>query len=358
MILNRTKLVHLPHRVHFLRAAVQQSIAVAAAPEGQMTIWQLGKSIEKLPPVTLESQGLQGISLHPSRPMLALVDGKGKLIVHGLDGRRLLAAKPPKLHNGAPKGFVGGFHDCLFDKSGDHLWCSSPISEQEVEIQLRSTGDWSMAATVVVKDPYGDSHIYVFQAGQANATAIWLNAGQNGQQVYWVTKSADGLHCDEEPNVENSYWPVFSPAGDEFLVSTTYDGLSRYRMPTRRWGKNCRCPDRSTDWFGNSLAYLDQNCAIIGTSNGRVFLVDVKTMRIIDEVIIEGYEPKTAEERYGLVGEKTLCTGITFFSRLGDDIALVSPSSRGGHTCEDRDDLIMVPVDSILDQSAKRRSTR
>ena len=83
------------------------------------------------------------------------------------------------------------------------------------------------------------------------------------------------------------------------------------------------------DPFQVSLAFLSERQILVGTGNGRMFIVDSLWMRIEDEVALEGHDPKPIGVHYPrMANESSLGTDISYFKRLGDTIFFVC---RRGH---------------------------
>jgi hypothetical protein len=88
------------------------------------------------------------------------------------------------------------------------------------------------------------------------------------------------------------------------------------------------------------------------------------TMRVVNELTIEGHEPRPAEEYYpNLTGDRNLCTDIGEVSRLGDYLifghAAVPPQESAPNrklNVEDQADeakgMLCFPISYILDRYA------
>ena len=347
MVLNKPCIIHLSHGTSFCSAAPRQSIAAVASVNGQVTLLQPADGKGNVRLSKLGFGELRGISVHPTKPLVAATEETGTLLVRDLDGSDRFILDPPKLH--ARGSEHPGFHNCLFDVGGEYLWCVNRVNEDQFEVQLRRATDASIVSNVTVQDPFpGGSWAVLFPAGRSETAALWLSTGQTDTQVYWLAYSdADGLRCDDQPNLEWSFHPVFSPDGQEFLVPTGLDGLSRYRWSKNRWGQNLRCPGQPNDGFSYFLTYLNNTYALVGTHYGRAYLVQSKTMRIVDEVIIEGHELTVWDGPQVSRKEKSFNTDLSGFWRIGDTIAFAFPAPRQGKH-QDGDDLLLFDIDAIL----------
>jgi hypothetical protein len=124
--------------------------------------------------------------------------------------------------------------------------------------------------------------------------------------------------------------PAYSQDGAELLVVTEDNSISRYAYPSmKQLGSPCMSGDED-DPFAESLCYLDNQHALAGTGEQRIFLIDTATMRIEDEIAIEGHEPKPIWEYYPtLVKEHGFGTDISWFTRLGNVIVFIFRRDRG-----------------------------
>jgi hypothetical protein len=180
-----------------------------------------------------------------------------------------------------------------------------------------------------------------------------LAAGQNGQRVYWVTKLPDSLGFEPEPFLEGTTPPVFSPRGNEFLVIDGLWSVCRYPFPTDRKLGTCRSKWGEEDYFGDCLSYLDDTSALVQTHHGRLFRIDLRAMKVREEIAVRGHEPRPAEEYYPrLTGDKTLCTDLSYFTSVGESLVLVHHRETGVDPGKWKDTLILYNVGSIAGKTA------
>lgn len=130
-----------------------------------------------------------------------------------------------------------------------------------------------------------------------------------------------------EPCLKNTVPPVFSPSGDEFLTIVELGtALERYRYPPAELLGVCESPYGADDPFETSLCYLGNSRVLACSTNGRIAVVDARSMRVVDELAIEGHEPRPTEEYYPrLVGDRSLCTDISYIARVRDYLIVVHP---------------------------------
>lgn len=346
MLLKHPAAVELDHRGFFLRGAPGQSLALAASENGRISSFGLASAAQ----VSLRRRDkIRGLGLHPTKQLIALTEGEsGRLNVIDFDGSSMFREEGPGARQGSPRWLRAGFDDCFFDESGDYLWCAATRSRDEATVQLRESGRWSVVLSVEVQDPFGGSSCSFHRTGKPEVVALWLAAGQDGQQVYWLTRQAGEVRCDPEINLENTTPPAFSPSGTSFWVVNDDQAACRFEYPSVRQTASCESPCGEDDPFGCSVCCLDDRYAFVGSGSGRIFVLDARRMNVVEEVIIEGHEPRPVEHYYpSLVGDKQLSTDISFFQRVGSLIVFVHRLDRGSDLSGWKDGLLCFSVDAL-----------
>jgi hypothetical protein len=217
-----------------------------------------------------------------------------------------------------------------------------------LEVQVRETLRWSVVSSEAVEDPFEESECSFHATCKPELTALWLAAGQKGQRVYWVTKQPDALEVELEPFLEDTSAPVFAPEGNTFLAIDGLTSVCKYQFPTERILGVCRSKWGEADHFGYCLCYLDARSALVHTHHDRLFRIDLRAMKIADEIIVEGHEPRPLEDYYpSLVGEKALCTDIAYFARVGETVVLGYHRETGAELDQWKDTLMFYGVQSI-----------
>jgi hypothetical protein len=109
------------------------------------------------------------------------------------------------------------------------------------------------------------------------------------------------LYVEEESALAGTGPPVFHPTGGEFLTDSLDDHLlRRHRFPSgkviRKLSEADAFPpddaEGEREKFGGVSQYLSDHRALILSSNYRVWLLDLRAMRIEGEVLLEGHLPK------------------------------------------------------------------
>jgi hypothetical protein len=310
-------IVDLDHQANYLRGALLRSLCLAADRHGAATLvdFRYGRThtVRGLPKI-------RDISLHPSRHAIALIDDDlGSLSVVDFDGASIIEKDGRGHHMSAPDWENEGFEGCVFDQNADFLWCVLRLSPETLEVQLRETQGWSVVCSVAIEDPFEESHCSFHPTCRPEMTALWLAAGQNGQRVYWITRNQDSLDAELEPFLEDTTPPVFAPNSNEFLVIEDFTCVRKYQFPTDRKLGVCRLKRAEEEIVGDCLCYLDATTALVRSDEGRLLRIDVRVMKIADEIVVPGHEPRPTEEYYpSLVGDMNLCTDISSFDSFGE----------------------------------------
>jgi hypothetical protein len=371
----------LHHSVYRQGVSTPRLLA-AAAEDGRISLC----SFTAEPNISrLSAPGMiAAVSPHPSRPLLAVATklwtqghpssahgDPGKLYVLGFDGSPIFEEAAPRPPKGWPEWRTGGYTDCQFDESGAYLLCAANVSDH-FEIQLRETNRWSVVSRVVVADPHICSLASFRSTARPDTWALWLD----GLCAYWAIRDGDSLRAMIEPCLEDKEPPEFSPSGDEFLTMDRLGiQLQRYRgfgrRPTSPWYRLrwaitrkpppaellgvCESPYGddlfAADSFGRSLCYLDNSWALARSTNGRIAVVDTRSMRAVDEIAIEGHEPRPTEEYYPrLVGDRALCTDISEIARVGDYLIVRHSRPLEPGLEARRDGILCFPINYVLDR--------
>lgn len=343
MILKPHRRIDLEHRAFLLRGSATGSVAVAGMDDPRLTIitpdFEAARSFKF--PATLK-----GISLHPSKPLVAWGDGEsGLLKIQKLDGPILAEVALHGRSPSMPTRLAQGFHDCCFDERGDFLWAVVPISDDEIELHLVDASDWSTVQTVTVEDQFGQSFCSLHSIGNSSLVALWIAGGQDGQQIIWAKRRGSKFSCEPADQLVNTTPPVLSPDGSSFVVLTDDNAICRYEFPSmRRIGSPLQSEDEDNP-FAESMCFWDQRHVLASTGEGRIFLIDTERMQPVEEVAIEGHEPRPIGEYYPvLANERGLGTDITWFTRLGKAVVFVYRRDRGRSLEGWKDSLLRCPV--------------
>jgi hypothetical protein len=328
MLLKPSGKCDLDHRAYFLRGRAGRSAVVVASQEGHVSVF--GSDLTPLHRRRLAKK-LRAVSPHPTEPLLAWTNGEsGSLIVQNFAGDRVAEIRPPQWHNDASERTKQGIDDCFFDDSGKFLWIVGPTSDEGIELQLIDANDWTTVQKAAVEDPFGASSCSLHSTGKPGLVSLWIAAGQDGQQVHWLKRRGSKLSCELEDQLANTAPPVFSSDGSEFLVVNENNAICKYEFATmKRSGAALEAEDEDNP-FAESLCYFDKRHALASTNEGRVFLVDTQRMKVVEEVEVEGHEPRPIGEYYPMLAkERGLGTDISWVTRLGNAVVFIFRRVRG-----------------------------
>lgn len=292
--------------------------------------------IPSLPGITtnqcrLTPQKIDGICFHHSQPLIAWVETEcGSVVVQALTGQTVTEILPPPLAAHSSRWVTQGFTDCYFDETDDFLWLAAPLSDNEAELLLIETKNWKIVQKAAVEDPFGSSHWSFHSTGRPGVISVWAAAGQDGQQIYWLTRDSSNFSLQKADELVDCIPPVFSPDGSEFLIVARDSSIRRYTFENmEQRGPSLFSPDEDNPFEGY-LLYLHGRRALAKTLHARLYVVDLERMSIEDEVAIEGHEPRPTCEYYPILAEdRTLVTDISWFTKVGNVVVFVYRRDEG-----------------------------
>ena len=159
-------------------------------------------------------------------------------------------------------------------------------------------------------DPFGGSSGSFFPTPDRNTVALWIAAGQDGQIINWLNK-LDGVSSVEESQLIETTPPEFSVSGKEFLVVAPFS-IRRYGFPDVIEAGRCSGTSLEDDGFSSSLAWIDDQSALVATHECRLFRIELQSMTLADEVKIELPDGVTKD-----------AWGYSYFQRFGDLLVFV-----------------------------------
>lgn len=346
MHLKNPKIIELDHRAGFLSGNPGGTGGVAASPEGEISIWDWNTDV--LGGMKSPYKGIRGICIHPSKELAVVSDGASpEFAVVGFYGDVIFRDSAPSIQGSLWQ--KPGFDACCFDPSGEYLYCAAPLSDEKFEIQLRATRDWTIVDRIQLDDPFEDSRPSLHPTGRDSITALWLDASQNGQQLFWLRQRLGRFKRRPVDGIKHTTAPVFSPNGQEFLVLDEQEAILKFQFSRIRRTGVCRERLNEEDSLEGPLCYVNERHALVATHHCRVLHLDVESMTIRGEVMIAGHEPRRVEAYYPtLAGDKAICTDIDSFQRIGEFIVFVCGRDRGPDPEQWQDRLLCFPIEQIL----------
>lgn len=318
MLLTPETTVDLEHRAYYLAQALDSSLTVVAS-DSCISLFD-----RKLQPTPIEAQlgKVRGVSLNPNGSLIA-ISHEDCLTIGKRSEVPEIVCEAPELEE--TTGYLErGFDDCHFDQQG-HLWCVAPISSSQIEVQRREPDRWSVIARTVFEDPFGYSSSSFSFTPDPDVLGLWVAAGQDGQQVYWISTDGD-IAIDAEDSLRDTTPPEFAPSGQNLLVNGDYSSLDRYSFPEVEQLGRCIWPfdEDEGDCFAESMAFINDQLALAGSREGRLFVLDVDEMMVLHEFEVAGHELRPCNEVYpALAGETHLVSDISYFRSFGDTLLMV-----------------------------------
>jgi len=265
--------VALPHEARLVAGADSGHI-VAISSEGDASL------------ISPDLKTIKSFTVQDSPEAVAISHDASLLAVAAADGITFFSVPAfEKSHR-----LNDAFLSCLF--VGEKLfWTCARFTEQTVILEAWESGSWKKIARVKVPDPYGSSSFSLFAHPNPQSVVLWAAGGQDGQCLFWATLEGAAINVTHFDVIDETGLPSFSPNGDEFLVTSECE-LKRYSYPEGNLkGALTELDDEEDDPIGYFVSYVGADQALLTSMNGRVFLVDVDEMSVIDEVVVPDVGP-------------------------------------------------------------------
>ena len=335
ILVEPTAQVNLDHIAQHFSGVLGCSGLAVASEEGSITL--IGSDLKAHVTINRREK-IQSISLHPTKPLLAIVEGRNSHLSF-IDLNNLSAQDTlpfiAKEHWHPNFNLPGA---CCFTSNGRYLWHIAAYSaddsdneneERMMEIRLLECDTWHLVDKAIIKDPYGDSHLWLYEAADSEKIALWL-VGRHGEQVYWLTKEIN--HITYTSEFRDMTYPVFSASGQEFLSVDGKGTLSKYQFPDVQLLSvhQLPCLEEQDDNLGFQLCYIGDKRALAVSSKQRLFLLDLAQMTVLDEVVLAGHEPQPISLYYqGITDNIRRWANIRDFKRCGDTIVFIARRDGG-----------------------------
>lgn len=216
---------------------------------------------------------------------------------------------------------------CRWLPSRPALWVAAGTGD-EVRVEIRDPGH-RVARQVTVPDPFGGSAVMLCAHPRADAVVLWVAAGQDGEQSWLVTDDGAALSAVRLP-ADDCLPALFGPDGS-WLLAASFEGLSRLSWPdsaelgTLSWADvDPEAAEDGSDAPGGDLVLLPGGHVSWSTGNGRVRVIDLTAMAVVDEITMAGHPLRTVADLYpSLAGDENPCTDFGY-SVLGSGGTVLS----------------------------------
>lgn len=299
--------LQLPHIATYL-AAPDGKIIVEATSQGQISV--MNENLNYLYSYNL-AYLITALTISPDGKMLAIKDDKARLIVFQIDGKVIFEEAS---HNQRYKGKYG----CIFSADGK-LWDVIVDAGGEVLIQYRETQHWEVLKYAFLPTDDQERYFTLTAHPQNQVINIWEAAGQEGTWNHWVWDDDIEMRVVEIEQLEDAIIPEFHPSGKEFLILNDSESrLCRYSFPDCNLMESITLEflEQESDYLSYNTCYLSNDKAIVQSKNGRLFMVALNSMEVIDEIIIQGHEPR----EFNLQDEENyIASDLSWFKNLGEN---------------------------------------
>ncbi|MEK3904487.1 hypothetical protein [Paenibacillus sp. FSL R7-0179] len=238
----------------------------------------------------LQPLNLDSLSFHPERELAAFIMEDAAIGAGDFTGR-LLWSK------------AGAYECVLFSRDGGLIWSVARLDGEHLRISVFHSGDGTLAHSLDLEDPFGDSVLRLMDIPGAEAVTLELAAGQDGISVYELSIQQDGLHSREMFPQGCYIAPAWHPDGSQlFTLENDAQVYARFSYPALEllqeqgphdgdYEDECEEEDH---YPGYGMLYLQNGQVITQNTNERFFLFDPGTMERIGEWAFTGYEPVPA----------------------------------------------------------------
>ena len=253
----------------------------------------------------------------------ASIDGRGKLVafigpktgqlgVFDLSERRWVGVEQES-------GSVAG----AFDEQS-RLWVVRATREGFVA-ELRA----AETAELLASTSFGSSY---FAAGGAwlqpgprpNTALVETYSGQSEQEYYLCSFGPGGRMLAKHLPILDGDQHVFLSERARFVVSLDHEDPAVIRYTLAFEGGSTRLPWPDYDELkcederpGYQCAFLDETHALVSSSEGRLFVLDVASMAFASEIHVDGHAPVPMSIKYPTLAEPGLVSDLVAFGRCG-----------------------------------------
>jgi hypothetical protein len=171
--------------------------------------------------------------------------------------------------------------DCVF-------WTSSRFTTLTTVLEAWDLTKETRIAKAKIADPFGDSIFLLFPHPLPSSVVVWAAAGQDGQMLFWASLESETIQVTPFVQQDFTLPPAFSPSGKEFLIFSAGQ-LYRYGYPN---GPLLAQMDQlaGDECIGDSICYLDERHALLTSAKGRLLVVEVVKLKVLEEVSLVGEE--------------------------------------------------------------------
>lgn len=289
----------LDHRAYYVEVAASGHV-LAVSPEGQCSL------------IAPDFSLLKSFHLSEAPTSIALAPAGNHMAVT-IPGRlRILDV----LTQNTVTTFNGSFESAAFSPDGGALWSVRRLTAHLVSVEVRDCRTWSLASQAELRDLFGESSFYFSFHPRRECVGLWAAAGQDGQAIFFVRANRANLEITRLADVNDTTPPKFHHDGSSFLIVVDYNNeLRHYNFPDCVLLGAVRHSEYEAS--GYDAQFLGDHHALMQWEESRLYLVDLRTYSILDEVAILGHEPRPIPELYPtLKDDMGIGSDLCFFQPL------------------------------------------
>jgi hypothetical protein len=212
--------------------------------------------------------------------------------------------------------FDESIESCHFGANGE-LWCASRWDEDSIFLEVREPKACEVVAKAELPDPFGSSFVKILSHPDGEHVSIWAAGGQDGQCLFWGRRRGAEVLVERFADLDATTMPSFNCSGDRFLAVADACELRQYGFPQGPLLGELRWPfDDMDNQIGDVVQFVDPERALLPSTSGRLYLVDLTKMEIADEVGVHGHEPRPISEVYPNLHEPGLCSDLGYLAQL------------------------------------------
>jgi hypothetical protein len=290
--------IALDHRAYHL-AVAESGHLLASSREGECSLiapnFSLLKSFHLSEPPT-------GIALDPVGSIAAIATPRHMRILD-------------VLHQQEVASFNGSFEAAAFGPHGRVLWSVRRLADDLISLEVHDGQTWRLISETQLLDVFGESSFYLYLHPQGDCVSLFVAAGQDGQAIFFARSTGTSIDVARFTEVDYTTAPSFDRDGNSFLI-LVQDTLRHYSFPDCRLLGSVRCPEDEV--YGYDVQFARDHHALMQWGEARLYLIDVHSYSILDEVSIRGHEPRRIAELYPSLKDDL---------GIGSDLYLFQPMS-------------------------------
>ena len=188
--------------------------------------------------------------------------------------------------------------------------------------------------------------------GAPDRVLVYAFSGQSESENYIVEVIDDSTFLITRLDVlsKNEHFPFVANHGGEIIAYERGDpGVVRLLPPFEDISQRIPWPDfdeeeNEDERPGYSACYLDLVHILMASQEGRLFVLHTRSMEIIGEVIVEGFEPFPSSKKYPTIDPPGISSNLAAFQSCGDDVIAFFAENHLDSNAK----MVIIPIGEIL----------